>query len=47
MKMELSLAAPFEGRVVSVTATTGQQVALGAELFSVASDADPNEEVSA
>ena len=47
MKMELSLAAPFEGRVVSVTTTTGQQVALGAELFSVASDADPTEEVPA
>jgi acetyl/propionyl-CoA carboxylase alpha subunit len=35
MKMELALKAPHAGVVTSVTAVTGQQVALGAELFAV------------
>ncbi|GAA3669132.1 acetyl-CoA carboxylase biotin carboxylase subunit [Nocardioides ginsengisoli] len=35
MKMELALKAPHAGVVTSVTAATGQQVALGAELFRV------------
>lgn len=35
MKMELALKAPYDGVVSSVTATIGQQVALGAPLFVV------------
>ncbi|MEP9384307.1 acetyl/propionyl/methylcrotonyl-CoA carboxylase subunit alpha [Nocardioides cheoyonin] len=35
MKMEVSLKAPFAGRVTSVAAVVGAQVALGAELFAV------------
>jgi acetyl-CoA/propionyl-CoA carboxylase, biotin carboxylase, biotin carboxyl carrier protein len=38
MKMELSLRAPFAGTVTSVDAATGDQVPLGATLFSVAPD---------
>jgi acetyl-CoA/propionyl-CoA carboxylase, biotin carboxylase, biotin carboxyl carrier protein len=38
MKMELSLKAPFAGTVTSVDAATGDQVPLGATLFSVAHD---------
>jgi len=41
MKMELSLTAPFAGTVASVTATAGDQVAIGATLFVVVrADAD-------
>ncbi len=35
MKMELSLKAPFDGTVATVSATAGRQVALGAALFEV------------
>ena len=35
MKLELSLTAPFAGTVISVEATTGSQVPLGATLFVV------------
>jgi len=35
MKMELALRAPYDGVVTRVAAATGQQVALGAELFAV------------
>jgi acetyl/propionyl-CoA carboxylase alpha subunit len=41
MKMELSLKAPVAGEVTTVTAATGQQVALGATLFVVTPAADP------
>jgi len=44
MKMELSLAAPFAGRVVSVATAAGQQVALGAELFVVSTELDQRDE---
>ncbi|MCL2543458.1 MAG: biotin/lipoyl-binding protein [Nocardioidaceae bacterium] len=36
MKMELALKAPYDGVVTTVSATAGQQVALGATLFEVA-----------
>ncbi len=35
MKMELALAAPYDGVVTTVSAAVGQQVALGAQLFVV------------
>jgi acetyl-CoA/propionyl-CoA carboxylase biotin carboxyl carrier protein len=40
MKMELALKAPYAGTVTAVGASTGQQVALGAELFVVATEED-------
>jgi acetyl-CoA/propionyl-CoA carboxylase, biotin carboxylase, biotin carboxyl carrier protein len=38
--MELALRAPYDGVVTSVTGSVGQQVALGAPLFTV----EPSEE---
>jgi len=35
MKMELALKAPYDGVVTAVAAITGDQVALGAPLFTV------------
>jgi len=40
MKMELALKAPYAGTVAHVGASVGDQVALGARLFSVEGDAD-------
>jgi 3-methylcrotonyl-CoA carboxylase alpha subunit/acetyl-CoA/propionyl-CoA carboxylase biotin carboxyl carrier protein len=40
MKMELPLRAPFDGAVDEVTATAGQQVALGQALFTVVPSAE-------
>ncbi|WP_408897252.1 biotin carboxylase N-terminal domain-containing protein [Nocardioides sp. R1-1] len=40
MKMELALKAPYAGTVTAVGAATGQQVALGAELFAVQRDTE-------
>jgi acetyl-CoA/propionyl-CoA carboxylase, biotin carboxylase, biotin carboxyl carrier protein len=41
MKMELTLKAPFAGTVATVGARTGDQVALGEELFVVAPRESP------